>query len=48
MLLVASNDERRRVDFERDMRLRYLDFPPVHQAEVAEANAALRRKLRDG
>lgn len=47
-VLVVSNDERRRVDFERETRLRYFDFLPVHRAEVAEANAALRERFRDG
>lgn len=44
-VLVASDDEPRRVAFERETRRRYFDFLPVHRAEVAEANAALRRRF---
>lgn len=46
--LLVSNDEERRVAFERDTRLRYFDFLPVHLGEVREANAALRQRFRDG
>lgn len=46
--LVVSNDEERRVAFERDTRLRYFDFLPIHMGEVKEANATLRRRFRRG
>lgn len=46
--LVVSNDEERRVAFERDTRLRYFDFLPIHLGEVREANAALRRRFLGG
>lgn len=47
-VLVVSNDEDRRVVFERDTRLRYFDFLPIHIGEVREANAALRRRFLRG
>lgn len=46
--LVVSNDEERRVAFERDTRLRYFDFLPIHMGEVEEANATLRRRFLRG
>jgi predicted nucleotidyltransferase len=46
--LVVSNDEERRVAFERDTRLRYFDFLPIHLGEVREANATLRRRFLRG
>lgn len=46
--LVVSNDEERRVAFERDTRLRYFDFLPMHLGEVREANATLRRRFLRG
>jgi predicted nucleotidyltransferase len=46
--LVVSNDEERRVAFERDTRLRYFDFLPIHLGEVKEANASLRRRFLRG
>lgn len=46
--LAVSNDDHRRVAFERDTRMRYFDFLPVHLQEVREANATLRRRFRGG